>query len=266
MSIRYHERADKRIHLFDAHDWYTTWLSSMRSRVLCCGLQTAFVPPTLSSLSFIPLPGKALICVINDGTHFSIYLQKERALRPFLTINVNSSFYYKGRNSLLHTGVDIELRKKDEPQIRVVTQIISNWGFHDALENAISSIITQLIALCLYSRAPLWRIWAVSAHPEEPTDYCCDTLHVAGVAAAFFLSHLSLWMVPLLCEGTLSGTNNSGAWLHGSAPIILVLKPVSVPNSSNLLGTLLQGLLSMQKWRGQRKEDQRAPRCCPLRF
>ena len=48
----------------------------------------------------------------------------------------------------MHTDVDIE------PPMRVVTQIISDSGFYNAWENAMSSTITQLLTSCLFLELP----------------------------------------------------------------------------------------------------------------
>lgn len=92
--------------------------------------------------------------------------------------------------------------------------------------------------------------------------YSGDARHEAGAAAAFFLIHWpfcgwcpSCAMGPFLTHTSevLKSTESqdSGAWLHCLAPTILLLKHLSLQNSSHLLGALLPWYLSIQKWRGQ---------------
>lgn len=101
--------------------------------------------------------------------------------------------------------------------------------------------------------APSQQSWAESAHSEEPPESCYDALCVAG--GSVDLSHVSFcgWC-PSCAEVPLRthtgevlknpGGEDAGARPHCSAPVVLVLKPMSMQNSSRLSASLPQWLLS----------------------
>lgn len=95
---------------------------------------------------------------------------------------------------------------------------------------------------CLCSRVRSWGIWAMSAASTDGTP-----------SMSFSLTFAFLWMgpfrvvVPLLtCTGEVpesTGSQDCGACLHHSVPTVLVLKPMSLQNSHQLLGPLPRWLV-----------------------
>lgn len=120
-------------HYFCAKPGCTVWNPE------CCavGYREPLFLLVLSSLSFTPHAGKAFIWLLNDGTRFRYLSPKGKSFNTFS--NYTSSGFYKKRAlfCILHFTLSWKIK---EPQIRVVTQILSNSGFHNALQNAISSV------------------------------------------------------------------------------------------------------------------------------
>lgn len=78
--------------------------------------------------------------------------------------------------------------KRNEPPVRVVTQIISNSGFYNVWEDTVSFTITS----CLFLELPQ-RGAGQSAHSEEGAPKCyLDALRVAREAALTFHPSLSV--------------------------------------------------------------------------
>lgn len=183
------------VHHFCVKPSCTVWNSE------CCavGYREPLFLLALSSLPFTPCAGKAFIWLLNDGTHFRYLSPKEKSFNTFS--DYTSSGFYKKRTlfCILHFTLSLKIK---EPQMRVVTQILSNSGFYNALENAISSVTTQLIV----THASLLEF----PHSESGQCQWCVPLRWPACgrnsSIIFPFTVVFLWMMPLPCIGAPSDT------------------------------------------------------------